>query len=60
MVIISVGANTHGHPDKQALSLYERYATGSKDGHKVARTDKRGTMKLTLRTDSGWSLEYGG
>jgi competence protein ComEC len=59
MVIISVGANTHGHPDKQALSLYETYATGSGDGHKVARTDQRGTMKLTLKTEGSWILEYG-
>ena len=59
MVIISVGANTHGHPDKQALSLYEKYATGSGHGHKVARTDQRGTMKLTLKTEGSWALEYG-
>jgi beta-lactamase superfamily II metal-dependent hydrolase len=58
MVIISVGANTHGHPEKEALSLYEKYATGSKDGHKVARTDQKGTMKLTLKTEGGWALEY--
>lgn len=58
MVIISVGANTHGHPDKQALSLYENYATGSNERHKVARTDQKGTMKLTLKTEGGWALEY--
>jgi competence protein ComEC len=57
VVIISVGANTHGHPDKQALSLYEKYATGSNLGNKVARTDQRGTIKLTLKTEGEWTLE---
>ena len=58
MVIISVGPNTHGHPDKQALEFYEKFATGSREGHKVARTDKRGTMKLLLEGDGGWTLSF--
>ena len=55
MTIISVGDNAHGHPDKKALELYEKYSTGSKQGNKVFTTQDKGTMKLTLK-DDGWSL----
>lgn len=58
MVIVSVGPNTHGHPKKEALDFYEKYATGSNNGNKVARTDKKGTMKLTLKTEGSWQLKY--
>lgn len=58
MVIISVGPNTHGHPKKEALDFYEKYATGASKGNKIARTDKKGTMKLTLKTEDGWQLQY--
>lgn len=58
MSIVSVGQNTHGHPNNEALGFYEKYSTGANNGDKVARTDERGTMKLTLKTDGGWSLEY--
>lgn len=58
MVIVSVGPNTHGHPKKEALGFYEKYATGSNKGTKIARTDKKGTMKLTLKTEGNWELEY--
>jgi competence protein ComEC len=58
MVIVSVGPNTHGHPKKEALGFYEKYATGSNKGTKIARTDKKGTMKLTLKTEDGWQLQY--
>lgn len=53
MTIISVGPNSHGHPDKKALELYKKYSTGSKQ---VFRTDKKGTMTLTLKDDGGWKL----
>lgn len=55
MTIISVGDNAHGHPDKKALELYEKYSTGSNKGNKVFTTQEKGTMKLTLK-DNGWSL----
>lgn len=58
MVIVSVGSNTHGHPKKEALDFYEKYATGAGNGDKIARTDKKGTMKLTLKTEGSWSLQY--
>lgn len=55
MTIISVGDNAHGHPDKNAVELYEKYSTGSDKGNKVFTTQDKGTMKLTLK-DDGWSL----
>jgi competence protein ComEC len=55
MTIVSVGDNSHGHPDKKALELYEKYSTGSKQGNKVFTTQDKGTIKLTLK-DSGWIL----
>jgi len=55
MTIISVGDNQHGHPDKKALEIYEKYSSGSKQGNKVFTTQNEGTMKLTLK-DDGWSL----
>ena len=55
MTIVSVGDNSHGHPDKKALELYEKHSTGSKQGNKVFTTQDKGTMKLTLK-DSGWAL----
>lgn len=56
MVIVSVGPNTHGHPKKEALEFYEKYATGSNKGNKIARNDKRGTMILLLADDGSWNL----
>jgi competence protein ComEC len=55
MTIVSVGDNSHGHPDKKALELYEKHSTGSKRGNKVFTTQDKGTTKLTLK-DSGWAL----
>ena len=56
MVIVSVGENSHGHPDSQALVCYRNYSSGSSDGHKVYRTDQNGTMKLSLKSGGGWHL----
>ena len=56
MVIVSVGKNPHGHPDAKALELYEKYSTGSRQGNKVYRTDKQGTMKLVLKDGGSWNL----
>ena len=56
MSIISVGENSYGHPDEDALNLYEKYSSGSNKGNKVYRTDQQGTMKLTLKSGGGWSL----
>lgn len=55
MTIVSVGDNSHGHPDKKALELYEKHSTGSKQGNKVFTTQDKGTIKLTLK-DSSWAL----
>jgi len=55
MTIVSVGDNSHGHPDKKALEFYNQYSTGSNKGNKVFTTQDKGTMKLTLK-DDGWSL----
>ena len=56
MTIISVGNNQHGHPDKEALKLYDKHSSGSKQGNKVFTTQEKGTMKLILK-DAGWSLK---
>lgn len=56
MTVVSVGHNNHGHPKAEALKFYEKYSTGSKQGNKVFRTDKKGTMKLTLHAGGGWNL----
>ena len=57
MTIVSVGKNSHGHPDSKALELYEKHTKGSKQGNKVFRTDKQGNMKLTLKDVGGWNLK---
>ncbi|HQR50677.1 MAG TPA: hypothetical protein PKW44_03470 [Methylophilaceae bacterium] len=56
MTIISVGDNAHGHPDKKALELYEKYSSGSNKGNKLYRTDEKGHIKLILKDDGGWTL----
>lgn len=56
MSIISVGDNPHGHPDKKALELYEKYSKGSDKGNKVFRTDVNGNMKLELNDNGNWTL----
>ena len=56
MAIISVGPNTHGHPDSKAIEFYERYTSGSNKGNKVFRTDEKGTMRLVLKEEGGWVL----
>lgn len=56
MTIVSVGPNSHGHPNDVALRYYRKYSTGSDEGNKVYRTDVKGTMKLTLKSGGGWSL----
>ena len=56
MTIVSVGPNTHGHPNRTALDFYRKYSTGSNKGNKVYRTDTKGTMKLILKAGGGWNL----
>ena len=56
MTIVSVGPNSHGHPNDTAMGYYREYSTGSKEGKKVYRTDTKGTMKLTLESGGGWNL----
>lgn len=49
MTIISVGPNSHGHPNNTALKYYRELTTGSDQGNKIFRTDKMKTIKLTLK-----------
>ena len=56
MTFVSVGPNSYGHPDETALRLYRQYSSGSDKGNKVYRTDQQHTMKLTLKSEGGWSL----
>ena len=58
MTIVSVGDNVHGHPDLQAIKLYEKYSRGSKEGNKIARTDINGNIMLELKGEGAWSLHY--
>ena len=57
IVVISVGENSYGHPDSKALELYRKYSKGASNGRKIFRTDKEHTMKLTLKTGGGWTLD---
>lgn len=56
MTVVSVGPNSHGHPDDTALGYYREHSTGSKQGKKMFRTDTKGTVKLTLHSGGGWNL----
>ena len=56
MTVVSVGPNSYGHPDETALRLYRENSSGSDKGNKVYRTDQQHTMKLTLKSGGGWSL----
>ena len=56
MTFVSVGANSYGHPHETALRLYRQHSSGSNKGNKVCRTDRQHTMKLTLKSGGGWSL----
>ena len=56
MTVVSVGPNNYGHPDPKALNLYEKHSSGSSQGNKVFRTDKQGTIKLTLKPGGNWSI----
>ncbi|MYA88725.1 MAG: hypothetical protein F4X97_09800 [Boseongicola sp. SB0662_bin_57] len=56
MTIVSVGPNSHGHPNATAMRYYREHSTGSNNGDKVYRTETKGTMKLTLKSGGGWNL----
>lgn len=56
MTVVSVGANGHGHPDSEAVRMYEWHSRGSAEGRRVTRTDLDGTMRLQLHADFGWKL----
>jgi beta-lactamase superfamily II metal-dependent hydrolase len=56
MTLVSVGQNVHDLPDTKAIELYEKYSSGSSQGNKVFTTEDKGTMKLVLKDDGGWSL----
>lgn len=59
ITIISVGENPHGHPDKKALEMYEKYSSGSDKGNKIFRTDSHGNIKLKLKGGGKWVLNKG-
>lgn len=56
MTLVSVGPNVNSLPDPKAIEIYEKYSTGSSQGNKVFKTEDKGTMKLVLKVDGGWSL----
>lgn len=57
MTFISVGKdNQHGHPDAEAVKLYNKHSTGSSKGNKVYRTDENGNIQVTLKDGGGWSV----
>ena len=56
MTVVSVGPNSYGHPDETALRLYRKHSRGSNQGNKILRTDVKGTIKLILKDDGGWSI----
>jgi beta-lactamase superfamily II metal-dependent hydrolase len=58
ITVLSVGDNAHGHPEARALEFYEKHSRGSKQGNKLFRTDLHGNIRLQLRDDGGWSLNY--
>ena len=58
VTIVSVGPNSYGHPDETAMRLYRDNSSGSGDGHKVFRTDRQHSMKLTLKSGGDWSLSH--
>lgn len=65
MCVISVGDNGYGHPDSQAMRLYENFSRGTSHGMKLARTDFQGSMSLEIsesavRNGSNWEMTYFG
>lgn len=56
MTIISVGPNVHDLPNNKAVELYEKYSSGSSQGNKVFTTETKGTMRLELKDEGGWTL----
>lgn len=57
MTIVSVGPNVNELPDLKAMELYEKYSKGSETGNKVYTAEEKGTMKLRLKDEGGWSLK---
>ena len=55
ITVVSVGPNNYGHPDPDALKLYEKYSTRS-NGNKILRTDKHNTIKVVFKPEGGWTL----
>ena len=49
-VVISVGPNNYGHPTASALSLY------AKVGAKVWRTDRQGTVTVTVKQGGAYTV----
>jgi hypothetical protein len=66
MTVVSVGDNGYGHPDPVALVAYGLYSTGADlviggpPSLRVLRTDWHGTMRLELRNDGSWAINWRG
>ncbi|ADV66326.1 ComEC/Rec2 family competence protein [Deinococcus maricopensis] len=50
-VVIGVGKNNYGHPTRTALNLYKSV------GAKVYRTDRNGTVTVTVQADGSFELQ---
>jgi len=56
MTIISVGNNSHGHPDNEVIKYYTKNSKGSDNGKKIIRTDEDGNIRLELKGNGSWSI----
>ncbi|MCD6249286.1 MAG: MBL fold metallo-hydrolase [candidate division Zixibacteria bacterium] len=56
LAVVSVGKNSFGHPDREAMSIYDQKALGADDGTKLLRTDEVGSMTLDLMDGGRWQL----
>ena len=57
LTVMSVGKNSHGHPDTTAIELYEKHSRGSNKGNKLYRTDQQGNIIVELKNHGKWSLK---
>ncbi len=57
VTIVSVGKNSYGHPDAEAIELYKKHSRGGKKGNKLYRTDQKGNMNVKLKNGGGWNLK---
>jgi len=65
VTVVSVGSNNYGHPTPLALALYTSHSAGPDytwrtEPLKIVRTDRQGTIKLSLRDDGWWVMNWAG